>query len=510
MKLRPVSAVLSFVLTLLFLFSSCGRAPLFLADIEAQSPLAFEEISPPTVGLLNPDAEMRGVWIATVGNINYPSKKGLSEKELKKELEDIVGKCLELGLNAIFFQVRPAADALYHSELFPTSEYLSGKQGKAADGDFDPLDYLIKIAHNEKINVHAWVNPLRVTYGSAKYPKTDISSLAEGHIARKNPDWVLPYADGKLYFDAGNPAVREYIADGVREIVEDYAVDGVVFDDYFYPYPVSGASFDDSASFALYGKGELGDWRRENINSLVKGCYDAVKSVNSECLFGISPFGIWQNDDGNNGGSATSGLEAYESLYCDALAWARGGYVDYISPQLYWRFGTKAAPYGELSDWWNASLDGTGVKLIISHAAYMYDEWESPSGELKEQIEYSRGALSYRGSILYGFAAIENNSSGICGEISSVFSYEIIYSDSVTNYKKLAVNGIEDGMETSLSLIAVTGESDPTVALSYLGEGVNRDKDGSFELHIALSIGENEITFIYGEQKFSFTVIRTE
>jgi len=504
------TSIVCFVLTLAFLLSSCSSEPLTLHGIEAQSPLSPEKTSLPTVGLLNPDAEVRGVWIATVGNINYPSRKGLSEKELKKELDDIIDKCCELGLNTVFFQVRPAADALYRSELFPTSEYLSGKQGEEADGGFDPLAYLIRIAHGEKINVHAWVNPLRVTYGSARYPKTEISALAKEHIARKNPDWVIPYADGKLYFDAGNPEVRAYIADGVREIVKNYAVDGVVFDDYFYPYPVSGATFDDSASFATYGKGELGDWRRENINSLVKGCYDAVKGVNSECLFGISPFGIWQNDDGKNNGSATAGLEAYESLYCDALAWAKGGYVDYISPQLYWRFDTRVAPYAGLSDWWNAALDGTGVKLLISHAAYMYDEWESPSGELSEQIEYSRGALCYRGSILYGFAALEKNSAGICDEISDVFSSEIIYSDSVTNYKDLILNGIADGMETGASSLTLKGESDPTVPLSIGGEGVNRDKDGGFELALSLALGENEIVFSYGNEKISFTVIRIE
>ncbi|MBQ8207802.1 MAG: family 10 glycosylhydrolase [Clostridia bacterium] len=496
------------LLAMIFLFSSCKGEITSLTQKEVPSRLPLEAISDPTMGLLNPDAEVRGVWIATVGNINFPSRQGLSTADLKGELEDIVKNCTSLGLNTIFFQVRPAADALYNSELFPASEYVSGTQGKKPGGNFDCLDYLISIAHEAKINVHAWVNPLRVTYGSAKYPKTELSYLAEDHIARKNPDWVIPYADGKLYFDAGIPEVREYIADGVREIAENYAVDGIVFDDYFYPYPVSGAEFEDSETFSKYGTGEKDDWRRENINALVKGCYDAVKAVNSECLFGISPFGIWQNDDGKNGGSDTAGLEAYESLYCDALAWARGGYVDYIAPQLYWRFSTAAAPYGALSDWWNAALDGTGVKLLICHAAYMYDEWESPEGELTKQIGYSREAICYRGSVLYGYEAIAKDSSEIRSEISDVFSSDIIYSDYYSTSEELTLHGIPE--ETDSAKVILTGSSDPTVTLAYEGKKISRERDGSFEITVSLSIGENEIAFDYGGKTVAFKISRTE
>ena len=508
-KFIHISRFLALLFALICLLPSCSRVDASLTDSEIPSKLIYEPPSSPTVGLLNPDAEMRGVWIATVGNINFPSRQGLGEKQLKAELDAIVKNCSELGLNTIFFQVRPAADALYRSELFPASEYVSGRQGQVPAGGLDCLAYLIDIAHERKINVHAWINPLRVTYGSAKYPRTDLNTLAESHIARKNPDWVIPYADGKLYFDAGNPAVRDYIARGVEEIVKGYAVDGVVFDDYFYPYPVDGAEFDDSASFAAYGSGDRADWRRENINALVKACYDVVKSTREKCLFGISPFGIWQNDDGSNGGSASAGLEAYEALYCDALAWARGGYVDYLSPQLYWRFETKVAPYARLSDWWNAALDGTGVKLIISHAAYMYDEWETPGGELEAQIEYSRRAMSYRGSILYGYAAIKGNSNDIRSEITSAFSEEIIYSDPSTNYKELSILGISDGMETSEKSLMISGESDPTVLLTMDGQKVNRGKDGDFELNISLSQGENVIVFMYGEKRISYSVVRT-
>lgn len=507
-RTSAAALVLAASLMLVLMLSSCTSA----APEAHAGTLDRELSSMPTIGLLNPDAEVRGVWIATVGNINYPSKKGLSASALASELDDIVETCVRLGLNTIFFQVRPAADALYKSELFPQSEFVSGTQGKAPNGDFDSLGYLINAAHEHKINVHAWVNPLRVTYGSVEYPKTDVSSLAPEHIARENPDLTVAYADGKLYFDAGNPDVREYIARGVAEIVSNYAVDGVVFDDYFYPYPVktddgSYAEFDDASSYKKYGSGRnVGDWRRENINLLVESCYNAVKTVNSECDFGISPFGIWQNDDGTNGGSATRGLEAYSSLYCDALAWAKGGYVDYIAPQLYWRFDTSVAPYGELVDWWNGVLDGTGVKLLVCHAAYMYEDgWENPSGEIKAQIEYARNALCYRGSLLYGYKALKNNTENIDHELKNAFEQEIIYSDTVSNFKNLTVFFPS---ETSSPTVTVTGESDPTKSLYFGAERVNRTRNGDFELTVMLSDGENLLSFIYDGREYTYKITK--
>ena len=503
------SLILIFLALTTVFSSSCMKTEFSLAEKEVPSTLPHEEISERAIGLLNPDSEMRGIWIASVGNINFPSKQGLGKKALMNELDSIVENCVSLGINTIFFQVRPSADALYSSSLFPASEYVSGKQGKMPEGNFDCLEYLIKAAKNQRIRVHAWVNPLRVTYGSAKYPRTDISLLPMDHIARENPQWVIPYADGKLYFDAGNPSVREYIAEGVREIVANYDVDGIIFDDYFYPYPVEGGVFDDSASYALYGGGtEKADWRRENINSLVKGCYDAVKEADPNCLFGISPFGIWQNDDGKNGGSKTRGLEAYESLYCDTLAWIKGGYIDYLSPQLYWRFDTAAAPYGELAAWWNSVLDGSGIKLYISHGAYMYDSWQDPYGELALQIESSRDLLTYKGSILYGYEAIVNNSGGISDEISDLFSDEIIYSDYYSTAEPLLLLDLPES--TNKKTIKVKGRSDPAVTLSYEGQRISRERDGSFTLEISLEMGENSILFDYGGQKTVFVIGRTE
>ncbi len=374
--------------------------------------------------------EMRAIWIATVNNINFPSKKGLSKEKLAAELDEIVTFASENGFNAIMFQVRPAADALYNSDLFPASKFVSGECGRAPSGNFDCLDYLIKAAHEKHIACHAWVNPLRVTSGNKTYPQTDISALPESSPARQHEECVVAYADGKLYFDAGQPYVRSLVAAGVREICENYEVDGIIFDDYFYPYPEDGASFDDSETYAQYGDGmSLADFRRESVNALVKLCYDTVKNVDKKIQFGVSPFGIWQNSDGQNGGSVTSGLSAYDAIYCDALAWARGGYVDYLAPQIYWSHDTSAAPFDTLAAWWNNALSGTGVRYYINHGVYRYSDGSMQAGEISAQAAFAHSLDGYFGSMYYGYAALRANDGGVLDELKAVFSDSIIYLD---------------------------------------------------------------------------------
>lgn len=499
----------SFLCFLMLFLASCSDAT---PKSDGVTPLEPDSEMPSAIGLLNPDAEVRGVWIATVGNINFPTKKGLSADQLRAELDDIVKTCVENNLNTVFFQVRPTADALYSSELFPASEFVSGKQGISPDGGFDCLEYLIEAAKKHKINVHAWVNPLRVTYGSQSNPQTDMDSLASDNPARENPDWVIAYDDGKLYFDAGNPQVREYIARGVAELVKNYAVDGVVFDDYFYPYPVTVdgkvSEFDDSVTYAQYGDGKaLADWRRENINSLVKASYDAVKGIRRECSFGISPFGIWQNDDGSNSGSATRGFEAYDSLYCDALAWAEGGYVDYIAPQLYWQISSSVASFETLANWWNAALDGTGVDLLIAHGVYNYDSWESPEGELSAQINLGRDLLTYKGSVLYGYAALKKDSCGLAAETKNSFEDEIIYSGAVPDYSDILLEG-GSKIVASGATYTIRGHADPAQPFTVNGKKVSRDKSGDFSVTVSLEVGENRFELHSGDKTKVVTVTR--
>ena len=399
----------------LFLLTACANSAVSpsLSDslpppigIETEETTTEADTEPPAP---QPEREMRGVWVATVTNLNFPSRKGLSAAALAAELDAILSVLSECGMNAIFFQVRPASDSLYRSALFPASAVLSGTQGVPPDGDFDPLAYLIEHTKPLGIDVYAWVNPLRVTTGSAAYPQQDLSKLAESNPARQHPSYTVAYADGKCYYDCGLPEVRALVAEGCREIAANYDIAGVIFDDYFYPYPVSGAVFDDAASYAIYGNGlPLADWRRANVNALVEACYTAIKEADPACAFGIAPFGIWQNDNGVNGGSATRGLEAYHSIYCDALAWVEGGYIDFLAPQIYWSFDTAAAPFATLADWWDTRLADNGVKLYISHAAYKLSTWGNVN-ELERQITYLRMQTTCRGSILYSYAALRDD-----------------------------------------------------------------------------------------------------
>ena len=383
-----------------------------------------EEVTTDDKSVLDEFDKFAGVWIASVFNIDFPSQKDLSAEALRAELDSIVDNAADAGLNTIFFQVRPEADALYKSEIFPVSRYISS----SGVLEIDTLEYIIEKAHEKGIAVHAWVNPLRVSSSAT----VTLETLPDDHPAKKNPDWVVSYADGKMYFNAGLPEVRDLVVRGVREIVENYAVDGIVFDDYFYPYPVyetladgsrQTAVFDDAVAYETYaGDKALDAWRRDNINKLIADVYNTVKGTSEKCLFGVSPFGIWKNGYGDESGSLTTGSESYSMLYCDSLAWVREGYIDYIAPQLYWRNSDSAAPFNVLCDWWNSMVEGTGVRLLISHGAYRYEnDWQDPSGIITEQVEYAREMENYRGSIYYGYYEVRSNLEGLKDELKELY-----------------------------------------------------------------------------------------
>lgn len=434
--------------------------------------------------------ELRGVWIASVININFPSKPGLSQNELKAELDDILKNTAEAGLNAVFFQVRPTSDALYPSEIFPYSKYLSGEQGKAPDGGFDCLEYLLEKAGEKGIDVHAWVNPYRVTMY-----ESDEQGLSADNPAVLHPEYTVKYADGKTYYNPGLPEVRQLIADGVSELAEKYpTLAGIHFDDYFYPYPSSGAEFDDAAAYEIYGNGEsLADWRRSNVNELVKESYEAVKKINPEIKFGVSPFGIWANSGSDTpvDGSTSSGLEAYNSLYCDALAWAEGGYVDYIIPQIYWSFATSAAPFDNIARWWNAQLDGTDVDFYIGHAAYKVSDYAE--NEIGIQVEFARNLLTYRGSVFYGYEDIKNNTSGLKDKLSELNKYPIRYTDKAGNSAVKVYTPANNYVSPSPT-VTLAGISDVKYPLSVNGKKISRTKDGYFSLYSTVTAGINVFT----------------
>ena len=458
-----------------------------------------------SMSITNPNREIRGVWIASVYNINFPSAKNLGSDVLMRELDEIVRSASLNGLNPILFQVRPMCDALYKSSLFPVSAVVSDDR-TLPDG-FDPLAYIIEAAHAEDIAVYAWINPFRVTTGGADSIEAALDSLPDTSPAKQNPEWCVFY-NKQLLLNPGLPEVRKLVADGVSEIAEGYAVDGIIFDDYFYPYPAEGEIFDDSDAYALYGGGlEIGDFRRESVNALVKECYEAVKAYGTLCNFGVSPFGIWRNASSDGNGSETSGLQAYDSLYCDALAWAAGGYVDFLAPQIYWQFTNERAPYETLLNWWNSSLDGTSVKLLISHGTYNSAEWGT-EGEIERQITAARQKLCYYGSLQYGYASIKANDMNLESQLSAVYCDEIIYSDPVSNGREFKVYTPEYGSSVNDGEVLISGISDPGAALSVDGKAVGRNKDGSFEFIIPLSPGKNTFEFTQGEKTYEYILYR--
>ena len=446
--------------------------------------------------------EMRGMWIASTINIDYPSKTGLSKKELEGELDSIVEKAYELGINTLFFQVRPTCDALYDSDIFPQSRYVSGIQGESVDG-FDSLGYMIQKAAEYNIDVHAWVNPFRVTMKS-----DELETLADTNPAKINPGYVVEYADGRAYLNPGIPEVRELVVSGVREIAEKYpGLSGIHFDDYFYPYPSGNAEFDDEEAYLEYGNGmEKDDWRRNNVNLLVESAYNAVKEINPGCDFGVSVFGIWANKGSDTPveGSDTKGLEAYDSLYCDALAWAKGKYVDYIAPQNYWSFDTEAAPFDDVARWWNANLDGTGVDLYMGHAAYKSGDYTE--GEIYRQVEMSRALSSYKGSIFYGYENICENVGGVADDIKKMCSEKVYRTTAESDGQDIVINFPENNSYINTSNTYLIGSCDPAYPLYVDGKAVSKTTGGYFGLYLSLEKGKNTYSFTQNGNTFEFVI----
>lgn len=460
------------------------------------------------------DMEINGVWIASVGNIDFPSKQGLGADALKAELDDIVDTVKRLGLNTVIFQVRPTSDALYKSDIFPVSEYLTGTQGSGLPGGFDPLAYLIERAHQNGIYVHAWINPYRITSGTKSSPKHDVNALSENNPARRHPEWVVPYADGKLYYNPGLPQVRELVTEGVMEIVRRYEVDGIHFDDYFYPYPVAGAQFDDSKAYQQYGKGKtLEEFRCDNVNALIKGVYQAIKAERPSVLFGVSPFGIWANASTNPLGSDTNGFQSYVAQYADSYTWVKNGWLDYITPQIYWSMEYQPAQFDKLCDWWSETVRGTSVRFVPGHAAYKAGDkeqiavdsaWAEPD-ELVRQINYARHKNGYAGSLFYGYKTIKNNVLGLFDSLSSYYA-------SASRVASFPARGIiladPQDSETRADHIHVFGAAPPGKPLKINGAVTQTDENGFFSAYLPLSLGENKFMFTCEGETVTRTVRR--
>ena len=457
-------------------------------------------VTPPTPNYSNVVTdEVAGVWIASVLNIDFPSKPNLDVATLKKEIDDIIITAKSSGLNTIFFQVRPTADALYKSSLFPTSHWLTGKQGQPLIEGFDPLDYAIKQSHKQNMKLHAWLNPFRVT-SSAEFTQ---EMLAENSPAKLHPEWVIKHTDGKLYFNPGIPQVRELVINGVLEIVKNYDIDGIHYDDYFYP----SEKFDDDTAYKKYGIDfkNIGDWRRENVNILIKNTYEAIKKEKSAVLFGVSPFGIWANKENLTDGSNTNGLQSYFSHFADSKKWVKQGYIDYICPQLYWGINQKGQDFNILCDWWANVVKGTNVKLYVGHAVYKIsnvDENFKNPNEITNQIAYSKQKENYGGSVFYGYSNIKNNFLGIKDKL---YSYYL----STKKQNKLSVsNPSNDTILYSDKCFAI-GSYNSLFPLTVNGiEITDKTNSGYFSLYLDLKMGANNFLIENGQQKYSLKLTR--
>jgi uncharacterized lipoprotein YddW (UPF0748 family) len=406
-------------LFLAFLFCVCADA--------ARTNNISSDLIPPKI-----DREFRGAWIAVVSNIDWPSKPGLTTEQQKAELRALIQKAADLRLNAVLFQVRPACDAVYNSTIEPWSEFLTGEMGKPPAPFFDPLHFAIQEAHARGIELHAWFNPYRAGFIASK-------TVSPKHIRNTQPKLVRAY--GNLFWlDPGDAAVQNHTARVILDVVRRYDIDGVHLDDYFYPYPENG-DFPDAPSWNRYrtagGKLARSDWRRENVNKLVRRLQSEIAKEKAWVTFGISPFGIWRPGYP----AQIKGFDAYERLYADARLWLAKGWVDYLAPQLYWSSGATEQSYPVLLKWWQQqSLLGRAVWPggAVTHAK----RWGTE--EIQNQIELTRR------STLPGY--IHWNLSSLCanGSLQKMLVNEV--------YSASALVPVNPGDAGPVSKPAITGE----------------------------------------------------
>ncbi len=383
---------------------------LFLAIgiAQVQAAVRTPVYEPARVTPPEPMREFRGVWVPTVNNIAWPSRKGLSTAEQKAELVAIMDRAAAVGLNAIILQVRPACDAFYASRLEPWSEYLTGTMGRAPEPFYDPLAFAIEEAHKRGLELHAWFNPFRALHATAKSP------VASNHISRTRPGLVRKYGN-QLWLDPGEPEARAHVLAVVLDVVRRYDIDGVHFDDYFYPYPerdVAGrlVEFPDESSWARYGAGgrlTRADWRRQNVNMFIEEVYRGIKATKPWVKFGISPVGIWRSGHPQQ----IRGLDSFSALYADARAWFQNGWVDYLAPQLYWRIDAREQSFPVLLRWW-AEQNVRGRHLWPGlYTVRVGDSW-APD-ELVDQIKLVRDQPRASGHIHYHIKPLLGAGAGV-------------------------------------------------------------------------------------------------
>jgi uncharacterized lipoprotein YddW (UPF0748 family) len=361
-----------------------------------------------------PKREMRAVWIASVMNIDWPSRSGLTTAEQQKELIELLDLVKAWNFNTVVLQVRPAADAFYPSPYEPWSQWISGVQGKAPSPYYDPLEFAIRECRRRGIDIHLWLNPYRAEMDITR------ESLTENHPARRNPEMFVTYGKQR-FFNPGLPQTRNHVAKVVGDLVRRYDIDAIHFDDYFYPYPLSGIEFPDADAFTRFPRGfaayQKNDWRRSNVDLIIKQLKDTIQSIKPHVEFGISPFGVWRNNTVDIRGSQTrAGASNYDDLYADILKWQKEGWIDYVAPQLYWHIGMEAADYTILSQWWSENT--FGCPLYIGHGMYRITDdspnipWRS-SEEIIKQLNVIRATPNIQGSMFFSAKHLRSNPLGL-------------------------------------------------------------------------------------------------
>jgi uncharacterized lipoprotein YddW (UPF0748 family) len=389
--------------TIVFICGVIAASFLFLVPGLAATSKAGDMVPP------RPLREFRGAWVTTRANVDWPSKPGLSTAQQQAELVRIMDQAVRLNLNALILQVRPVCDAFYPSRFEPWSEYLTGVMGRAPEPYYDPLAFAVEQAHQRGLELHAWFNPYRARYSSAK------SSVATNHISRTQPKLVRVYGD-YLWLDPAEKAVQEHTRSVIMDVVRRYDIDGVHLDDYFYPYKATNAAgklvdFPDESTWKQYqaggGKLSRNDWRRKNVDDLVQSLYQNIKAEKPRVKFGLSPFGIWR--PGHPKG--ITGLDAYDQIYADARKWLTNGWADYFAPQLYWRIRPPEHSYSALLSWWASQNTQNRHLWPGNNSAQVGKEWKAD--EIVNQIRLTRQQPGATGNIHWHVSSLSRNPGGL-------------------------------------------------------------------------------------------------
>ncbi|MGB5822240.1 MAG: family 10 glycosylhydrolase [Saonia sp.] len=358
-----------------------------------------------------PKIEFRGVWIATVVNIDWPTNRFDAVEKQKADYLKILDFYEDLNFNAVIVQIRTAGDAFYPSECAPWSRFLTGTEGNAPNPYYDPLEWMIAQAHKRGMEFHAWLNPYRATFDE----KTEV--LNETHDYRQHPDWMVKYGK-KYYYNPGLPEVRRHLVGIMDEVVSQYDVDAIHFDDYFYPYKIKDAIFNDSLAFVTHAlpQQSLDDWRRANVDSLVQNVHKTIKANKPWVQFGISPFGVWKNKSTDPKGSDTqAGQTTYEDLYADPINWMENGWIDYVVPQVYWSMDLPVASHRKIVDWW--ANNSTNTNLYIGNGAYKIrnnsDRAWKKKKELPNQLLLARNTEPVHGNVFFSAKSLQRKNKAV-------------------------------------------------------------------------------------------------